>query len=51
MPYVHIVVRIALAQAEWCRAAGGRSGIVAWLMERAPLWVVVHVCMLLWVPE
>jgi hypothetical protein len=29
------------------RAAGARGAIVAWLCERAPLWVVVHVCALL----
>ena len=28
-------------------AAGARGDIVAWLCERAPLWVVVHVCTLL----
>jgi phage I-like protein len=26
---------------------GARGDVVAWLCERAPLWVVVHVCALL----
>jgi hypothetical protein len=30
-----------------CDAAIPRGDIVAWLCERAPLWVVVHVCALL----
>jgi hypothetical protein len=33
-----------MCQAERARAAGARGDIVAWLCERAPLWVVVHVC-------
>ena len=47
MPLVRLVVRTrVLCQAGRCRAAGARGEMVAWLCERAPLWVVVHVCML-----
>ena len=49
-PHVRFVVRTrAMCQAGRARAAGGRrrGDIVAWLCERAPLWVVVHVCALL----
>ncbi len=52
VPHVRAVVRTrVMCQAGRCRAAGGRRGgrgsIMAWLCERAPLWVVVHVCALL----
>ena len=48
-PHVRFVVRTrVMCQAGRARAAGGRRGdIVAWLCERAPLWVVVYVCALL----
>ena len=47
-PHVRFVVRTrVLCQAGRARAAGARGDIVAWLCERAPLWVVVHVCALL----
>ena len=49
-PHVRFVVRTrVMCQAGRARAAGGRrrGDIVAWLCERAPLWVVVHVCALL----
>jgi hypothetical protein len=36
-----------VCQAGRARAVGARDEIVAWLCERAPLWVVVHVCALL----
>ena len=49
VPHVRCVVRTrVMCQAGRARAAGARRGeIVAWLCERAPLWVVVHVCALL----
>jgi hypothetical protein len=34
-------------QAGRARAVDVSGDIVAWLCERAPLWVVVHVCALL----
>ena len=47
-PHVRFVVRTrVMCQAGRARAAGVRGDIVAWLCERAPLWVVVHVCALL----
>ena len=47
-PHVRFVVRTCvMCQAGRARAAGARGDIVAWLCERAPLWVVVHVCALL----
>ena len=49
-PHVRFVVRTrVMCQAGRAHAAGGRRrcDIVAWLCERAPLWVVVHVCALL----
>ena len=47
-PHVRFVVRTrVICQAGRARAAGARGDIVAWLCERAPLWVVVHVCALL----
>ena len=49
-PHVRFVVRTrVMCQVGRARAAGGsrRGDIVAWLCERAPLWVVVHVCALL----
>ena len=47
-PHVRFVVRAReMCQAGRARAAGARGDIVAWLCERAPLWVVVHVCALL----
>ena len=36
-----------MCQAGRARAADVHGDIVAWLCERAPLWVVVHVCALL----
>jgi hypothetical protein len=36
-----------MCQAGRARAAEARGDIMAWLCERAPLWVVVHVCKLL----
>ena len=52
VPHVRLVVRIrVMCQAGRCRAAGARRGeIIAWLCERAPLWVVTHVCSLLRCP-
>ncbi len=50
VPLVRFVVRTrVMCQAGRARAAGSRrrGDIVAWLCERAPLWVVVHVCALL----
>jgi hypothetical protein len=48
-PHVGFVLRIrVLCQADRAHAAPAEQGdIVAWLCERAPLWVVVHVCALL----
>ncbi len=50
VPHVRLVVRTrVMCQAGRARAAGARrrGEIAAWLCERAPLWVVVHVCALL----
>ena len=48
VPHVRCIVRArVMCQAGRARAAGSRGDIVAWLCERAPLWVVVHVCALL----
>jgi hypothetical protein len=48
VPHVGFVVRTrVMCQAGRARAADARGDIVAWLCERAPLWVVVHVCALL----
>ena len=48
VPHVRCIVRTrVMCQAGRARAAGSRGDIVAWLCERAPLWVVVHVCALL----
>ena len=49
VPHVRGVVRTrVMCQAGRALAAvGSRGDIVAWLCERAPLWVVVHVCALL----
>ena len=48
VPHVRFVVRSrVMCQAGRARAAGARGYIVAWLCERAPLWVVVHVSALL----
>ena len=47
-PHVRFVVRTrVMCQAGHARAAGARGDNVAWLCERAPLWVVVLVCALL----
>ena len=47
-PHVRFVVRTrVICQAGRARAAHVPGDIVAWLCERAPLWVVVHVCALL----
>ena len=49
VPHVRCIVRTRVM----CRAGralaavGSRGDIAAWLCERAPLWVVVHVCALL----
>jgi hypothetical protein len=49
VPRVRWLVRTrVMCQAGRARAAAGaRRNINAWLCERAPLWVVVHVCALL----
>ena len=49
VPHVRGIVRTrVMCQAGRAHAAvGSRGDIVAWLCERAPLWVVVHVCALL----
>ena len=48
VPHVRCIVRTrVMCQAGRARASGARGDIVAWLCERAPLWVVVHVCALL----
>ncbi len=49
VPHVGLVLRSrVMCQEGRARAAGARGGeIGAWLCERAPLWVVVHVCALL----
>ena len=47
-PHVRFVVCTrVMCQAGRARAAGACGDIVAWLCERAPLSVVVHVCALL----
>ncbi len=47
-PIVRWAIRTrALAQDGRARAAGARSATTAWLMERAPHWVVVLVTALL----
>ncbi len=49
VPHVRLLVRTrVMCQAGRARGAGGRSDVVAWLCERAPLWVVVHVCAIMW---
>ena len=48
VPHVRFVARTrVMCQAGRAAAAGARGDIVAWLCERAPLWVGVHVCALL----
>jgi hypothetical protein len=49
VPHVRCIVRTrVMCQAGRALAGvGSRGDIVAWLCERAPLWVVVHVCALL----
>jgi hypothetical protein len=48
VPHVRFVVRTrVMCQAGRARATYENGDIVAWLCERAPLWVVVHVCALL----
>ncbi len=51
VPHVRFVVRTRvmciMCQAERARTTSARGDIVGWLCERAPLWVVVHVCALL----
>jgi hypothetical protein len=45
---IRLVVRTrAMCQAGRARAADARGDVATWLCERAPLWVAVHVCMLL----
>jgi hypothetical protein len=48
-PHVRLVARTrVMCQAGRARAAdAARGDTVAWLCERAPLWVVVRVCALL----
>ena len=47
-PHMHFIVRTRImCQAGRARAAGSDGSIIAWLCERAPLWVVVHVCALM----
>jgi hypothetical protein len=47
-PHVRVFVRTrVMCQAGRAHAADVHGDIVAWLCERAPLWVVVHVCALL----
>ena len=47
-PHVRFVVRTrVMCQSVRAHAADVHGDIVAWLCERAPLWVVVHVCALL----
>jgi len=47
-PHVRFVVRTrVMCQAGRARAADEYGDNVAWLCERAPLWVVVHLCALL----
>jgi hypothetical protein len=49
VPHVRCIVRTrVMCQAGRARGCvDSRDGIVAWLCERAPLWVVVRVCALL----
>jgi hypothetical protein len=48
VPHVrHIVRTRVMCQAGRARASGAHGDTAAWLCERAPLWVVVHVCALL----
>ena len=47
-PHVRYFARTrVMCQAGRARTTGAHGDIVAWLCERAPLWVVVHVCALL----
>jgi hypothetical protein len=46
--HVRFVVRTrVMCQAARARAAGASGDVSAWLCERAPLWIAVHVCALL----
>jgi hypothetical protein len=48
VPHVRFLVRTrAMCQAGRARAAGARGDVAVWLIDRAPLWVVVRVCALL----
>ena len=48
VPHIRAVVRLrVMCQAGRASASGSHSEIPAWLAERAPLWVVVHVVALL----
>ncbi len=48
VPHVRCIVRTrVMCQAGRARATDARGVSVAWLCERAPLWVVVRVCALL----
>jgi hypothetical protein len=48
VPHVGFVVRTrVMCQSGRARASCARDDVVAWLCERAPLWVVVLACMLL----
>ena len=48
VPHLGFILRTrVMCQAGRARASDSHGDIVAWLCERAPLWVVVHVCALL----
>jgi hypothetical protein len=49
VPHIGFVVRtrVMCQTGRRAHAADAHGDIVAWLCERAPLWVVVHVCALL----
>ena len=47
VPHVRFVARRVMCQGGSARGADLLGDIVAWLCERAPLWVVAHVCTLL----
>ena len=47
-PHVHLLVRTRiLFQEGRAHTAAGANAVFVWTCESAPLWVVVHVCMLL----
>ncbi len=47
VPHVRCIARTRVMCQAGRALAGARGDIVAWLCERAPLWVVVLVCALL----